>query len=465
VNGSGAIDPTLDDLANTGAEIWFFNGEYLVRNQVGRYVVTSKEDLKHDLEHLGFDPRRPRGGGRSPVEELVRLIRTERAVDYAGPYAGRRCGLCVEQGRQILVTEECTILPASPAPGDWPTIKALLSGMLDGDGDGVQLTRFLSWLKVSRDSLESGRWTPGQAVALAGPRNCGKSLLQAIVVQVLGGRSASPYSVMTGQSRFSSHLFRAENLCFGDEISADTGIGARREFGAALKRITVNETQECEAKGKEPITLRPWWRVTFSINDEPENLLVLPPLDESIVDKIMGFRVSRPAMFDGPNWSDDRGANWAKIEAELPFFLYDLKRFEIPADIRDRRFVVRSFVHPSLTEALGELSPEQRLLDLIDAEYFVDGAPLEITETAIQIETRLRANDSRVRQLVGNLFNYNKACGSYLGRLSTSRPERVSKAAHAGGIQQYTVVAPQTRATERRGNKTSIRPETAFQHA
>lgn len=93
---------------------------------------------------------------------------------------------------------------------------------------------------------------------------------------------------------------------FGDEISADTAIGARRQFGASIKRLTVNETQKCEAKGKEPLTMRPFWRVTFSINVEPENLLVLPPLDASISDKIMLFRLDRTPLFDSDKWSDDR---------------------------------------------------------------------------------------------------------------------------------------------------------------
>jgi hypothetical protein len=36
--------------------------------------------------------------------------------------------------------------------------------------------------------------------------------------------------------------------------------------------------------------LKPFWRLSITLNDEPENLLILPPLDESLGDKIMLLR-------------------------------------------------------------------------------------------------------------------------------------------------------------------------------
>ena len=81
-------------------------------------------------------------------------------------------------------------------------------------------------------------------------------------------------------------MFRAEHLVVEDN-AASTDIRTRRNFGAFLKTITVNDDQPCFGKGREAVNLTPFWRLSISVNDEPENLMVLPPIDESIEDKLI----------------------------------------------------------------------------------------------------------------------------------------------------------------------------------
>ena len=50
------------------------------------------------------------------------------------------------------------------------------------------------WLKIAHESLRTGKLRVGQALAFAGPRECGKSLLQNhIITPIVGGRSAKPH--------------------------------------------------------------------------------------------------------------------------------------------------------------------------------------------------------------------------------------------------------------------------------
>ena len=106
---------------------------------------------------------------------------------------------------------------------------------------------------------------------------------------------ASPHAYMTGVTPFNSELFRAEHLVIEDN-TASTDIRARRAFGALLKTITVNEDQPCFGKGREALNLTPFWRLFISANDEPENLMVLPPIDESVTDKLIPLKATNTSM-------------------------------------------------------------------------------------------------------------------------------------------------------------------------
>jgi len=77
----------------------------------------------------------------------------------------------------------------------WETIKTLLTQMFGGE----QLEFFYGWLKMAYQSLTEGTFVPGQIPVFAGPRDCGKSLIQnKIITPILGGRDAKPYQYMVG---------------------------------------------------------------------------------------------------------------------------------------------------------------------------------------------------------------------------------------------------------------------------
>jgi hypothetical protein len=71
------------------------------------------------------------------------------------------------------------------------------------------------------------------------------------------------------------------------EDDAPKDIQSRKTFGARLKQIAANEKDTLHAKGKNAITSKPFRRLSISVNDEANNLDILPVLEDSLLDKIL----------------------------------------------------------------------------------------------------------------------------------------------------------------------------------
>src|SRR5262249_29583083 len=155
--------------------------------------------------------------------------------------------------------------------GEWPVLEKLLSNLLiDKVENGVtcdQRPYVYAWLKFAVEALWAGQRRPGPVLILPGPRDCGKSLLQNLTTELLGGRVKKPYRYMSGRTDFNGELFEAEHLMIEDEAPS-TDLRSRRAFGTHIKSFAVNETHSCHAKNKQALTLKPFWRVTISLNDE-----------------------------------------------------------------------------------------------------------------------------------------------------------------------------------------------------
>ncbi len=72
--------------------------------------------------------------------------------------------------------------------------------------------------------------------------------------------------------------------------------------------LTTDLKQRCHAKHREPLTLTPFWRLSISVNDEPENLMVLPPIDESLGDKMILLKARRTEMPMPTGTTEERDA-------------------------------------------------------------------------------------------------------------------------------------------------------------
>ncbi len=341
--------------------------EYLVQNVDGEWHSYDLGQFKLQLRDKGYATGKPQEGLVSPAERVVLDIQASRYVHFAGPLAGRTAGFHKENGKRILVTSSPEILTAKDV--EWELLKKIIINMIAGKSEPWaedQWTVFNGWMKVARQALVAGKYQPGQALALAGEIESGKSLLQLIITAALGGRSAKAAFFLQGRTDFNSELFGAEHLVLEDE-SASTSHQARSELGAHIKNITVNRIHACHAKRRDIVNLCPWWRLSISLNDQPERMLILPRLTDDVRDKIVLLRATRHAMPIIAETADQKAAFWEMIMRELPGYLYWLEtHFIIPEEWVSARFGVREFHHPELVRSLDELSPASVLLELID---------------------------------------------------------------------------------------------------
>jgi hypothetical protein len=312
-----------------------------------------------------------------------------------------------------------------------------------------QRPHLFGWLKLALQSLRAGIWSPGQVIAFAGPVGSGKSLLQGIITEVFGGRAAKPYLYMTGSTTFNADLFGAEHLMVEDEAES-IDIRARRHFGAKIKEVAVNVDQHCHGKNKVALTLTPIWRMTISLNNEPERMQVLPPLDGDVADKLMLFKVARHELPMPTETPAEKQRFRAMLSAELPAFISYLDQLVIPVELRSKRFGITHYHHPDLVEALDETMPENRVLDLIDQELFTGRLEIKPQEMgSMELQQMLCDGKDWRHQEARKILHYSSACGNCLRGIADN-----AKTAHrvtsrkVDGKQLWTIHPPRQRQPE-----------------
>lgn len=386
----------------------------------------------------------------SEADRVLMHVMRNRRVSLSMPaLAGYSAGLHDLWGDRVVVRSSPRLV--SPEAGEWPVIGELIEGLLGAD----QAVFFHGWLKVAVEALYRGgpeNFRPGQCCVFAGPANSGKSRLQhQIVTGLLGGRSADPGSYMFGRTDFNSEMFWAEHLLIEDPVSS-TLTKDRVFFGEMIKGLVVNDTHRLHRKREDAMTVAPFWRLTISINDDPDKMRVLPLLTPDMKDKVMLFHVHRNPLPMPTESLAERAAFRAAIEAELPAYAaWLLDEFEIPADLRSTRFGVKEWQDPGLAVELFDDTPAAELLMLIDAAVFStamsDKVKLwELDEElnsaaegptkgqvwrgkALDLERLLLGVESAgcsVEREAKKLFGHNK-CDRLLGRLREDQPGRVDR--------------------------------------
>jgi hypothetical protein len=413
--------------------------EYLIIDCKTNWFSVNETMLRRQCKVRGIMVTPAPGCVSSDFDVFMVHLQNHRGVAYAGPLAGHRKGLRTVNGAQILVTHEPLLI--DPVAGEWSTLKLLLEGMFD-DGSHDQLAYLYGWLRSSLECLRTRTRKPGQVLVIAGPAECGKSLLQTIITWILGGRECKPYAYMIGKTDFNSDLFTAEHLRLDDE-QASVDMRARRAFGARIKELLFGHAQRMHAKHREALTLDPIWRMTISLNEEPEAMQVLPPLDESLEDKIIILRATKRPMPMPTRTTEQSDAFAAKLYGELPAFVHWLLyELNIPPAHRNERCGICHWHHPEMLIAISEMSCHVRLLALIDRELFHSQRITPQWEgTADELEHELTGEKSSVRTEISKVLNWNNACGTYLGRIAKDLPERVEYS-RTSTVRKWVILPP-----------------------
>jgi hypothetical protein len=399
--------------------------EYALREGTAVYQSLNEGQFKRVLRFRGLSGDQIPRTFYSQLDIVVRSLQQHRYVNYVGPLAGRDCGYYLENEIPFLVTTSPKII--EPVGGRWATLGALFNNLFWGADEpwgDEQQNAFYGWLSVAYKALRARKFQPGQALAFAGTVEAGKSLTQKLVTEILGGRAAKAALFLQGRTDFNSELFGAEHLMLEDE-NASTSYAARQAFSSSIKSITSNQLQPCHAKGRDIINLAPWWRVTISLNDRPERMLVLPSLEEDIAGKIILLRATAHEMPMPAETPEEKERFWRQLKSELPAFLHWLlNKFEIPAEWRNTRFGIREWHHPTLLGELEELSPAVRLLELIDLLEPWGKVATQWEGSAAELRSLL-VNDPTLRRDAEALLSWPNACGQYLSDLARIRKTRV----------------------------------------
>lgn len=399
------------------------------------WVGYNEAQYKRHLKVQGYFASAGKDETASQVERLLVRLQHERRVDFAGEIAGYPAGIHDICGYRVLIPRG----PRFPEPqrGRWDKIKGLLNELL-----GDQARYFYGWIKSAHVSLRGGApWRPGQLLVVAGERDCGKSVLQNLITEMLGGRACKPYSYLTGKTDFNSNLFGAEHWMIEDEASS-TDIRIRRMFGAMVKNVVVNEVQNFHPKGKAAFSTRPFLRMTMTLNDNPESLLVLPPIDEDLSDKVMLLH-ARPATF--PYKSGDfegRQRYRQELYAEIPAFLHAIERWELDKKIQCKRFGVRAYHDPELLAKVQSLSPESQLLQIIDLSLFWKKYPCGWRGSAHDLQGLFADKNVDPNGAFNRLCDWPMKAGTYLARLAKRADGRVRFADGNERCHIYDIVPP-----------------------
>ena len=458
--------------ASAGVREWYFypdTSSFFTTNSKGDWVELNEPTTRKMLILGGLSDSLTKDEvkeGQRLTEVDLELIdlKMERTVAYAGMVAGWKRGLHIINGSAVLVTSEMSLIQPKRAPDNaparadgscrgWPLLGGQFERWLSSRGwaqsrdmswarvgegekapagtrtedDGHDQRPYLwAWLARWYGAAVAGRVTLGQAVVFSGNTGCGKTFFVQLLEQIFGGRSAQPYKYLIG-GQFNADLIGASVLTIDDEASK-TDMKSRKDLGARVKQFVAVPKIRIEGKGDNAVILSLLNRLIFCTNLTPDNLSVLPPPSEDLVDpdgrsgKIMLFKFYAHG-WEGPFGSvAEQEAFWRRIMAEIPHFLWWLvNEFTLPPEMVDERFGVRPWMHPEILESLEELSPWQRILGLIDRELFKSGGRERWVVTSDTLHTLLTNEDSSLPHAEKATL---KSSYMHLAEIAQKRPHR-----------------------------------------
>jgi hypothetical protein len=435
-----APDPIFDPMeVILKLDLWWKGSKYYFRrtgddgfSELNQAEVARLLRVDHGL---GNERMKTPSGGVIPgqVDQLLHQVVKERFVDAVAAVAGVKAGVYDFGGGRLLVTSSPKLIVA--VAGDCETILSFITTLLGQDG----ALRFQLWLKFGYEALRDNRRRPGQCLVLVGPSGKGKGVLQThIITPILAGREADPKKWLSGDEKFNEELIASEHLKM-EEMPSSVRYDDRLVFGERLKELTVNHSQRLRGMHKSAVTVKPQWRVSMSLNDEPERFRGLPPLTPDVRDKVLLLKTSSENFFAR---YDDENENALEIflravEKELPAFAAHLLALEVPPALQDRRYGVRSYVDPEIEERLFEQEPESLLLTLIDESLFPasldfrDDGSGELNPwkgSATELRDKLTDQNTKGHMTARKLLDGSaESCGRLLGKLAKKFPERFSE--------------------------------------
>ena len=407
---------------------------------------------------------------KKSADPLLYAIRNNATVHYDGPMPGYCLGVHEENGQRYYCTSAPRLIKARSVEtglrfGErWPTVLGLMRRLLVGsEGCEDQMWTLLAALKLAvsalKDALNPGNAgprrsvRPGQAVALVGPRACGKTFLfDYVITPLLGGRVVDGFKAFSADSEgFNGELLFGE-VWKVDDRESSTDARVRRQFASNLKAYLYSGRVAFHSKYRTPVTITPYGRLFIMCNDTAENLRVLPDITQDIEDKIHLFRCHGGAPPMPTNTEEERRLYREKVAAELPWMAGELEQWTVPEQYLDERSGVKTYMSPVLLATLRRQDPEAILVELIHSAFesgLLGGNPW--MGTAAHLQGALCHRDATNNRQASELLSWPRAAGTYLGRIveksrffETEFGLRVRRKGQNKGVEWYEVLLLET---------------------
>jgi hypothetical protein len=326
----------------------------------------------------------------SEAKRVLLHVRKQRSLDEVLPsLPGYQSQIyTLDSGERVLVKNAPKML--QPTEGTWENVKQLIHGQLDRrEIGGVDQTPwFHSWCKVAAEAIrrgEPGHWRAGHAMILAGPRGCGKNRIQEqIITPLLGGpgRYADPAKFLFEADEFNGDVFSAEHLMLSEIPTPSQRTVDRTSLAEKIKQVVANPAQRMRLMRTEPCSVSPFWRLTISVNDDPDKLRSLPMITSDFGDKVLVLHcAARPLPIITTNTIENQREFRDVMERELPCYLHWLiNEWQVPEELKTygdgsnaTRFGFREYHAPCIKDELFDDSPAAALMSMIDSAIFKGG--------------------------------------------------------------------------------------------
>ena len=422
--------------------IWYDRKSYWWKTESG-WIDRNKDDSIMHLKSIGFSSKISGKETICEAEKVLVSVQTCRTVDYAAPILFEANDICDVRGDAVLnISRRSVMEPAdSGDPERFPWLYEFLNNIWDPyEQDGVpQRDYFLAWLKRMWETSLNNRPSQGHLLVVAGRPSHGKTFMSRCIIGTLMGGSVDASDILQGTTKFIKQAAEVAVWAIDDATSMSTH-AAMVKFGENLKKQVANPTVMYQPKYKDALEL-PWkGRIVLTCNTDPDSLAIIPPMDNTVADKVMLLRCSETwsPSFLKSNWENEE-----RVRNELPFFLKWLLDWKVPDAIVDPtnpRFGIKAIHHPTLRSAAREASSahstqealelwREAYLEVCGEDYLWKGSATallaHITNSVPHVAAMLRQTNPRwfgkdLRKLMGVW-------------------EPLKKVTNCGGISHYTI--------------------------
>jgi hypothetical protein len=368
--------------------------------------VTDASVSKHISNKLGI--------GLDSARGYSNLIQQYLTVDLALPLAGYRSGVYSFDGHRILVTRSPHFI--EPRPGNSDLIEDILEQLL-----GPQHSHFKAWCKLTDEAYRNGIRSNLHCLVLVGPKDCCKSRVQHwLITPIRGGRHVDCYNSIKSGDRFTAHLFHAEHHMVEDK-AFEKDYRNVNNLGTYMKNVAANDSELYHKKHGTPLNLPVFRRLSVSCNNNEENVRILPPIDDSMLDKVSAYYCNPVKIPCDTQTMAGRLAFEASWKEQLPHWLYHLQRWQIPEELRDNRTGLQAYQSRRVLSLINQTSPEHLLYEII-VVFFNEKLRWHGTNgiwkgSAAQLQNEMRQTLPEMRHQLNGLTAHSSSFGGLLANL------------------------------------------------